>query len=641
MFSHETFACRTLLKKPISSRGSAVTLFLQEILMFGRLLRIDLTAGTIQPAEIPLDYVRGYLGGSGLGARILWDEIDTTLDPLDPGSPLLWITGPLTGSAGPATGRFTICGRSPQTGLWGEANIGGFVGPELRFAGWDAVLVTGRAKKPVYLWIHNDQVELRPADHLWGQTDTYETQVKIRAEVGVLKAKVACIGRAGERGVSFSGIFSDHGRAAARTGLGSLMGSKNLKALAVRGTGRLTFASSEAFKRLRVDSNKELLQQNMTSVLKATGTAGAADYLQMLGDMPQKYWTAPTFAGASSVSGAEMAETILTGTTACQGCVISCGREVEIKEGPYASGGKIKGPEYETICSFGPQLMIDDLAAITALGERCDRLGMDTISAGNTLALAFLLFDRGIISEADTGGLRLQWGDPAPCFTLLDQMANCEGFGSLLAEGSLRLGQAYGVPELAVQVHGLDVAMHDPRAFSGQALSYLTSPRGACHNQSDYFTIELGGSMEDIGIPMTDRFTDLGKAHYVARHQDWRTMQNSLVMCFFAVVPPQTVLELVRAAVGGDWEVDDLLLAGERAWNLKRCLNLRLGLDLENEKLPDLLRQPLPEGGQEGHVIAVDAMLDEYYAARSWDRQTGWPTSQKLEQLGLDFVNDQ
>jgi aldehyde:ferredoxin oxidoreductase len=606
--------------------------------MFGQLLRIDLTSGSIQGQEIPAEYVRDYLGGSALAARILWDELDPALDPLDPRSPLLWITGPLTGSAGPTTGRFTICGRSPQTGLWGEANIGGFVGPELRFAGWDAVLVTGRAPAPVYLWIHNEQVELRPANHLWGQADIYATQVQIRAELGIPQVKVACIGQAGENGVSFAGIFSDHGRAAARTGLGALMGSKNLKALAVRGTGRLDFADSDAYKRLRVAANKDLIQQNMTSVLKATGTSGAADYLQMLGDMPQKYWTAATFDGAGQVSGAEMADTILTGPTACQGCVIACGREVEIKEGPYAGGGKTKGPEYETICSFGPQLLVDDLQVITALGECCDRLGMDTISAGNTISLAYLLFERGILNEADTGGLRLMWGDASPCFTLLDQMARCEGLGALLAQGSTRLAATFGQPELAVQVHGLDVAMHDPRAFSGQALAYVTSPRGACHNQSDYFTIELGGSMEDIDIPMTDRFSDLGKAHYVARHQDWRTMQNGLVMCFFAVVPAQTVLDLVRAATGLDLALEDLLRVGERAWNLKRCFNLRLGLDLANEKLPLLLRQPLPEGGQEGHMPDLDAMLDEYYLARGWDRQTGWPSPEKLEQLSLGFV---
>ena len=605
---------------------------------FGSLLRVDLTTGEIRPDRIPEDYVRDYVGGSALGARVLWDLLDPSLDPLDPRQALLWITGPLTGSAGPTTGRFTICGRSPQTGLWGEANIGGFVGPELRFAGWDAVLVTGRAPEPVYLWVHDSQVELRPAAHLWGQADTYETQGILRAETGEARAKVACIGLAAENGVTMAGIFSDHGRAAARTGLGALMGSKNLKALAVRGTGRLSFGEDEAYKRLRTAANKALVEQNMTAVLKATGTSGAADYLQMLGDMPQKYWTAATFEGAGQVSGAEMADTILTRATACQGCVIACGREVHIKEGPYATGEPTKGPEYETICSLGPQLLVDDLPTITALGERCDRYGLDTISAGNTIALAYLLFERGLITEADTGGLALRWGDPQPCFALLDAMARRAGFGALLAQGSRALAAHYGVEELAVQVNGLDVAMHDPRAMSGQALSYVTSPRGACHNQSDYFTIELGGSLDEIGIPMTDRFSDLGKAGYVARHQHWRTMQNALVMCFFAVVPPETVRELVSAATGLARTMDELLQAGERAWNLKRCYNLRLGLTPASEKLPKLLLEALPDGGQEGHVPDIAAMLDEYYAASGWERASGWPTPEKLAELGLAFA---
>ena len=257
---------------------------------------------------------------------------------------------------------------------------------------------------------------------------------------------------------------------------------------------------------------------------------------------------------------------------------------------------------------------------------------------GSTLALAYLLFDRGLLSEADTGGLALRWGDPAPCFALLDQMADCEGFGALLAQGSRALAAHYGDPDLAVQVNGLDVAMHDPRAFSGQALAYLTSPRGACHNQSDFFTVEMGGAMDEIGIAMTDRFTDAGKAAIVARHQHWRTVCNSLVMCFFAVVPPQTVLELTNAALGFDWSLEKLLLAGERAWNLKRMINLRLGLTPANEKLPKLLLEPLPDGGQEGHVPDVDLLLDEYYAASGWDRQTGWPRSEKIAELGLEFA---
>jgi aldehyde:ferredoxin oxidoreductase len=295
----------------------------------------------------------------------------------------------------------------------------------------------------------------------------------------------------------------------------------------------------------------------------------------------------------------------------------------------------VKGPEYETICSFGSQLMVDDLAAITALGDLCDRLGMDTITAGNVIALAYLLYDQGKLTTKDSGGLQLRWGDPEPCFSLLKQMAVKEGFGNLLAQGSKALAAAYGDEDLAVQVNGLDVAMHDPRAFSGQALAYATSPRGACHNQSDYFNVGLGGTVDEIGIGFTDRFSPLGKGEQVARHQHWRTVCNSLTTCYFAVVSPGEILELLNAAMGWDWDMATMLKAGERAWNMKRLYNLKLGWKPENEKLPKLLLQPLLYGGQEGNVPDLSTMLEEYYQCSGWDRTSGYPLLWKLEELGL------
>jgi len=424
----------------------------------------------------------------------------------------------------------------------------------------------------------------------------------------------------------------------------------------VRGSSKPWLAQSEIYKKLRVESNKRLLQQNMTAVLHATGTSGSADYFQYLGDMPNKYWTGASFDAATNIGGAEMADKLLVDTTACQGCVISCGRVVNLvaqHPGGVAGAEGIdhehladpdqkpnfqKGPEYETICAFGSQLLVDDLPTITRLGDRCDRLGLDTISAGSVLGLAYLLFERGLISEADTGGLALRWGDASPCFPLLEQMACKQGFGALLAQGSKALGRAFGAEDLAVQVNGLDVAMHDPRAFTGQALAYVTSPRGACHNQSDFFMVELGGTMEEIGLGTTDRASSAGKAALVARHQHWRTVCNDLVMCFFTVIAPQEVADLLSAATSVDWTVEGLLKAGERAWNLKRCINLRLGLTPASEKLPKLLLEPLPDGGQAGVVPDMEALLSEYYAASGWDRSTGWPTPQKLSELGLEFM---
>jgi aldehyde:ferredoxin oxidoreductase len=285
--------------------------------------------------------------------------------------------------------------------------------------------------------------------------------------------------------------------------------------------------------------------------------------------------------------------------------------------------------------------LVDDLAIITALSNRCDEVGIDTISTGNTIALAYYLFDQGIISTEDTEGLELRWGDARPCFNLIDQIARQEGFGRLLARGSRALAGHFGVEDLAAQVNNLEVPVHDPRGMSAMALVYVTSPRGACHNQSDFYLVEgMGWAVEELGIPYTDRLHEGGKALYVARHQDWRTVCNSLVMCIFAATPPSTCVTLLSAATGDAWTLNDMMCAGERAWNLKRAYNCRLGLTRATEKLPKLLMQPLPEGGQGGHVPNLDYMLDEYYDVRGWDTLTGRPTKKTLESLGLGFVNE-
>ena len=606
--------------------------------MFGRLLKIDLSNNTIEKDKIPLQWINDFIGGSGLAARILWDEIDPARDPLDPRNPFLWVTGPFTGTNGPAVGRFSLCGRSPQTGLWGESNLGGFIGGELRRAGYDILWICGRAKQPVYIWIHNGSVTIKPANHLWGKADTYATQEMIREELSSLQVKVAAIGMAGENLVPYANIIGDHGRAAGRAGMGTLMGSKNLKAVAILGNKEIPLAQPEEFKRLSLKANENLLDQNMTSIFHSLGTSGAIDFLQIMGDMPQKYWTAPNFEGASKISGAEMAATILTGTRGCQGCVISCGREIHVKEGKFKTPPKTKGPEYETICALGSQLLVDDLPTIVKLGDICDRFGMDTISAGNTIALTYLLFDLGLIHEADTGGFALRWGDAETCLILLGQIARREGFGSLLAEGSLALATRFGKPDLAVQINDLEVPMHDPRAFTGQALAYVTSPRGACHNQSDFFNVEMGGALEEIGVYMQDRWQNSGKAEIVMRHQHWRTVCNSLLVCFFAVIDPSEIAGLLSAASGVDWNVPMMMKSGERAWNLKRAINCQLGLTRDSEKLPKLLLEPLPESGQEGHIPDMDVLLQEYYTASGWDESTGQPKPEKLTSLGLEFV---
>jgi aldehyde:ferredoxin oxidoreductase len=595
------------------------------------ILTLNLTTRQTDSYTIPHDWQRDYLGGASLAARLLYDSLTAELDPLSPEAPLLFLNGPLSGTAGPSTGRFVVCGKSPATQLWAESNCGGFWGPELRAAGFDGVWITGKAAAPVYLWIQDGVVELRDATHLWG-LDPYTVQECLASELGGGKIRVTSIGMAGEAKIPFALILTDHGRVAGRTGLGAVMGAKNLKAIAVQGNDPIPVADLTQYMPLRSDANKQLRSDNMSSMLRQLGTGGAADFFDYMGSMPKKYYQQGVMDGVEKISGASMSETILKGVSACHACVIACGRVVHL-DGDEP-GGKRKGPEYETMVGFGPNLLIDDLAAVTRLGDLCDRYGMDTISMSNTLGLAFTLFERGLLGEADAG-MPLRWGDAAAVETLIHQTARREGLGAYLAEGSRALAQRYGAPGLAVQVNGLEVAYHDPRGLSGMALVYATSPRGACHNQSDYFLVEMGQTDESLGLEMFDRHAGAEKATNVARHQDWRTVCNALVMCILANVPAETVVKLVNIACGLDFSLADLLRTGERAWNLKRLINGRLGLTAANDMLPELLLKAYAEGGAAGFIPDLPAMLAAYYTARGWDAVTGMPAMQTLERFGL------
>ncbi len=578
---------------------------------------------------MPVEWEREYLGGASLGARILLKSLTRDLDPLSPESPLLILNGPLSGTAGPTVGRFVVCGKSPLTGLWAESNCGGFWGPELRMAGFDGVWIVGKAVQPVYIWICDRQVEIRDASMMWGQ-DTYEIQNTLKKETGINGTKVLGIGVAGEVMLPYALLLCDHGRVAGRTGLGAVMGSKNLKALAVKGTGSIPVFDFKAYGLLRSEANRALKNDAMTGVLSSLGSAGASDYFNYLGEQPKKYFSAGVLDGADNISGASVAETILVGKSACHACVIACGRVVKLEDGQ-----KRKGPEYETLVGFGPNLGLTDPVIATRLGELCDRYGMDVISMSGTIGLVFRLYELGLITKEDTGQLAMTWGNAEAAEACIHLAVKRDGFGKYLAMGARKLAEVFGAPDEAVQVNGLELAYHDPRGASGMAIVYATSPRGACHNQSDYFLVEIGQVDASLGLEYFDRQAGAEKAANVARHQDFRTVNNSLVLCMFANVPPETMLNLINAVCGYDWTLDDMLKCGERAWNLKRLININLGLTRANDRLPKPLLQAYAEGGAAGFVIPFDEMMASYYQARGWDPETGKPTRQKLEELSL------
>jgi aldehyde:ferredoxin oxidoreductase len=597
------------------------------------ILKINLSSGAINRFRIPQNWERQFLGGASLAARLLYEYLTRDLDPLSPQAPLLFLNGPLSGTAGPAVGRFVICGKSPATGLWGESNCGGFWGPELRTAGFDGLWVEGRAPEPVYLWIQDGHCEVRPAAHLWGK-DTYTTQEAVTKELGAGKARVAVIGPAGEAQIPFASILTDHGRVAGRTGMGALMGSKNLKAVAVQGHGEIPLVDRSQFASLRSASNRALRADSITQVLRELGTSSAAEYFDYLGEMPKRYFQEKTFPEPVVTTGAQLKETILAGVSACHACVIACGRVVRLEDGE-----KRKGPEYETLVGFGPNLGLNDPVLVTRLGELCDRYGLDTISMSNTIGLAFLLFEKGLITEKDTGGLQLRWGDGDVVAPLIHHTTRQEGFGALLAQGARLLARHFGVEEEAVQVNGLEAPYHDPRGASGMALVYATSPSGASHNQSDYFLVDIGQVEPSLGMQYHARLGGEEKAANVAIHQNWRTVFNSLVICIFANVEPQSLVELINAACGFDWDIGQMLLCGERGWNLKRAINLRLGLQRADDRLPKAFLQPYTDArGEEGFAPDFEPMLAAYYQARGWDPLSGYPTQEKLMALDLERV---
>ncbi len=612
----------------------------------GKLLSIDLTSGEIHDEELNLRYAELYIGGSALAARYQYDWLDASTDPLGPDNPLLFLTGPLDGSGAPSSGRFVVCARSPQTGLWGEANAGNFFGPEIKFAGYDGIVVRGRANVPVYLHITPEGAELHEARSLAGMT-TYETGDAIRAALQDDQLVVAAIGPAGENLVKYALILASSARPnakkgiAGRTGMGAVMGAKNLKAVAVRGsrhhrTHKLHLHDPARFRTAMLSAQKYLSDDMSTEMFRAVGTSGAMDYLGLIGDVPSKYWSQGTFDYAK-ISGNVLAETILSGRATCHACMVTCGRRVA-KAGDYTIP-HAEGPEYETLAAFGSLLLNDDLHALTYVGSQCDALGLDSISAGSTIAFATYLRDLEILPPTDLRDLDLRWGDAGAALKMVGQIARREGFGALLAEGTRDLGARYGVEGLAVQVNGLEVAMHDPRAAAGMAVAYATSPIGGSHNQSDFFMIETGRAMEDLGIPTLDRFESAGKGALVAKHQDWRTVNNALVLCYFPNPPVKDFCEMISAVTGFDVTMDNVLEYGERMWNLKRAVNLKLGYDARRaEKLPELMLQPLADGGTEGHVADFDLMLREYYAHRDWDWATGRPSRDRLNKLGMSEI---
>ncbi|MHA2188245.1 MAG: aldehyde ferredoxin oxidoreductase family protein, partial [Candidatus Thorarchaeota archaeon] len=543
-----------------------------------------------------------FIGGVGLGCRILHDFIDATTKPLGPENPLLFITGPFCGTLVPTGSKATVCARSPYTGLWGYSTFGGHLGADIKFAGYDGILFVGSSDTPVYLVVDDDKVEIRDASHLWGK-DTQVVWETLKDETGFKIAGIARIGVGGENLVKYANIMIDHHRAAGRTGLGAVMGSKKLKAIVVRGTDRnVPVAKPEELEKYVAALNADKKEDPTFVMYSDLGSAGYVDMASMMyGSMPAGYYTVPDF-DSYNLSGTSVRETILVGKSACYRCPIACGRVIEVKEGKYATG-KFAGPEYEVTGSMGTLLLNDDLEALAYANKQLALLGIDTISAGNTVAFAYYLFNEGKITAKDLDGIEPKWGEMDSALKLLEKIAAREGVGDLMAEGSFAFGKKFGVENLAAQCNGMEIALHDPRGFSGMAITYTTSPRGACHMTADMYNVQMGQENLALGIESIDRFAN--EAVIVAKHQDFRSVTNSALTCHFYPFQAEEIVELYKLVTGADFEVKDLAKTGERIFTFMRLMNLRLGYDSKNERLPDIVLRPL-EGATEGHVPNVE-----------------------------------
>ncbi len=620
----------------------------------GRLLKVDLSSGKTRVESLDEARARRYLGGRGLGARILMDEVPAGCDPLGPENRLIFAMGPLAGTFAPGSGRHVIVAKSPATGGFGEAYTGAFVAHELKYAGYDGIVVQGKAPEKVYLAITNDRVEIRPASHLAGR-GTLETEEQIKEEMGDLETRIVSIGLAGEKGVRFACVMNDTDRAAGRTGMGAVMGAKNLKAIAIRGTGRVALADPKAFREHALAELAKIRKHpwlgDSPGSVRRLGTSGGVEGLSRMGILPTRNWETGAWEYADRISGTAMRNTILIGHRACQACPVGCTRVVRVTDGPF--GGvrpEYGGPEYETVAAFGSLCQNRNLQAIALLNQKCNAYGLDTISAGSVIAFAMECFEKGLLTEKEIG-FRLDWGDAPAMVRLLDLIARREGIGDLLAEGTRRAAAKIGrgASELAVEVKGLELGMHDARGKKGLALSYATAPRGADHNEGFHDPkIAVPNAWPELGVVQAmDRFTLEGKPRVVRLAEDYTSFINSLPLCSFLSLTvaglhnTEEISGMLAAATGWkDITLEEEMTIGERAYNLARAFTVRESGGRADDRLPVKFSRSLQGGASKDQVITdadLQAALQEYYRVRGWS-ENGTPTETKLKELGLEDV---
>ena len=606
------------------------------------ILRVNLSGGKIKKEPLDESLAKAFLGGRGVALKLFCDEVPPGIDPLGEQNKLVFMTGPLTGTAAPTAGRYDVVAKSPLTSLFGAASAGGHFGAELKFAGYDGVIIEGVAAKPTALVIRDGGVELRDASHLWGSSTT-ETEKILREELGDRKVKVACIGPAGENLVRFAAIINDSTRAAGRCGLGAVMGAKRLKAIAVRGTKDVQVSDFDGLMKL-LDRLRELGRYETLAIgLSTYGTASIVSYVHAIGGFPTHNFKLQfDYEEIEPIDQESIRESLVLKKSACFGCPIGCGRLSRIPEGKYADELG-EGPEYEHINTLAGRCGCYDLNALMKAHNLCNELGMDGITAGGVIGFAMECYEAGVLDADRTGGLELRWGDADIVIELLERIARREGVGDLLAEGVKRAAERLGrgAEKYAMHVKGLEFPGYEPRAMKGAALSFATANRGADHLGALMTLVDFGMATPLAIVTVDPLELSSEKVRLVKELEDWMQVLDSAIICkFFGVLlRKEELASLISLVTGFDLSVKTLERIGERIWNLERLFNLREGLrGKEDDWLPDrFYEEPLPKGAANGEVIPreeFERRLSEYYRLRGWD-EGGVPTAGKLRELGL------
>jgi aldehyde:ferredoxin oxidoreductase len=616
----------------------------------GTILDIDLNSGDIVKRPFTEAMRERFIGGRGLNSKTLYDNVGPKIDPFSPENVIMFSVGPAVGTMMNAGSRFTVTAKSPLSLGHGDANCGGYWGPELKFAGYDQIIFRGRAKKPVYLFIENDRVELRDASHMWG-LDTWETHREMIKGAGDPLAQVVYIGPAGEKRVRFAGVLHNMARAAGRMGMGAVLGSKNVKGIVVRGTKGIYVPDPKAIREFHLDLAGKMTLDSYYPLFSTYGTLGLMEAAHAYGIQLVKNDWIHTLPNVEEIGGINFVERYALKQEACFCCALHCGNSYLVKEGPFA-GTFGRDVEYAHTSTFGARGYNLDMAAILKLNEICDKYGFDPISAGVTLNWALDCYERGILTKEDTEGIDLSWGNSPAYVAVMEKIGKREGFlGNLLAEGSYRAAMEIGrgSEELLSTIKKVETMEYDPRAAKAWGLGFATSTRGADHLRAQpglEFAMRPEEALEMFGTPeAANRLSHEGKGRMVAWLENTKAFVDSIGTCKFwartVCLKPEILATMFNVATGSSYTAEDVMKAGERVWTVEKCFNIREGMRREDDSLPEKFKTPIVDGPNKGATVDFDRLLNDYYAYRGWDRETSLPSRQRLLELGLDDIAEE